>query len=390
MRYRTKNSVCFFMLITLMIFFIGCKDQDELYRQYVTTGGIVYPSKAENATTKPGIDKVYIYWMNTTNTVTKAGIWWNNYNDSLMVNIPAGTDTVSVSVDVPEGIYSFFIKTFDKDNNVSIPVEVIGRSIGDKYLSGFHNRSVTGYRTKGLNSLIIEWDLPDYSRGVLYSEIVYMSMDNTEKTFRVLADENTTEISDYKAGTTFKYSTIYQPDPEEELTVSTVYKSIANAYLLLDKSIGKVIDKSSTHPDPTCHEKGIYDGDREKSRWRSANGKYPHFVTVDLGAETIIERLVIWPSFYDGYPDRRMPSLLRWETSLDNTTWTSIGEYEYIYDPTETNWNAREYFVPPTNARYIKLTGLDDPSGTGVMIFGELDVYSAIGDLPDPLTPTNP
>lgn len=390
MIYEIKNRGRVFLLLALMLVSFGCKDQDEMYKQYVTTGGITYPCKAENATAKPGIGKVYISWPNTTATVTKAGIWWNNYGDSIMVDIAAGTDTVSVSIDIKEGIYSFFIKTFDKNGNVSIPVEVIGRSIGDKYLSGFHNRSISGYKTKGLNSLIIGWDDADASKGALHNEIIYTATDNTEKLIRIPVSEKSTEINDHKAGTAFKYNTVYQPDPEEELIVATSYKSITNAYLLLDKSIGKVIDKSSTHPDATCDEKGIYDGDYLKSRWRSANGTYPHFVTVDLGAETSIVRLVIWPSCYDNKPDKRMPSEILWEISLDNVNWTTLDKYGYLYDPTETIWDPREYIISPVNARYIRLTGLDDPSGTGVMIFGELDVYSAIGEISDPLTPPIP
>lgn len=390
MRYRTKGCEYIFILIALMILFFECKDQDDLYGQYVTPGGIVYPNKADKATAKSGIGKVYIQWPNTTSTVTRAGIWWNNYNDSVIINILPGTDTVFVSLDVDEGIYSFFIKTFDKNNNVSVPVEVIGRSIGDKYMSEFHNRSITGYQTKGLNSLIIEWDDADVSKGALYSEVVYTAMDNIEKIHQVPTDEKVTEINDCKPGMSFKYNTTFQPDPEDDLIVSTEYKNISNAYLLLNKSIGNVIDKSSTYPDPSCHEKGAYDDDREKSRWHSAASGYPHFITIDLGAEANIERLVIWPSFYDNKPDRRMPSLIRWETSVDKVTWTSLGKYDYTYDETETNWNPREYIVEPVRARYIKLWGLDDPSGKNIMCLGEIDVYSTIGGATDALTPQVP
>ncbi len=390
MIYGIKNREHIFILLILMLISFGCKDQDEMYRQYVSTGGTVYPAKVEKVMVKPGIGKVYISWPNTTATVTKAGIWWNNYSDSMMVDIAAGTDTVSVSIDVKEGIYSFFIKTFDKNGNVSIPVEVIGRSIGDKYLSGFHNRSISGYQTKGINSLIIKWDDADASKGALYNEIIYMATDNTEKTLQVPAGEKSTEINDHEAGTAFKYNTVYQPDPKVELMIATPYKSITNAYLLLDKSIGNVIDKSSTWPSTSCHESGAYDGNYEKSRWHSHNTGYPHFITIDMGAEVSVSRLTIWPSFYDGKPDRRMPSRIEWEVSVDNVTWSSLGEYAYLYDPTETNRNPREYIVSPVTARYIRLKGLDDPSGTSIMCLGEIDFYSTVGETSDPLTPPVP
>lgn len=378
MIYTSKNKACLFISFILLLISSGCKEQDEMYRQYVPEGGIIYPCKAENALTKPGIGKVYISWPNTTSTVTKAGIWWNNYEDSVMVDITAQMDTVSVSIDIDEGIYSFFIKTFDKSGNVSIPVEVIGRSIGDKYMSGFHHRTIKNYKTKGKNSLIIEWDKADDAKGAIYNEIVYTSTDDTEKMCRVPVTEMTTEITDHKTGTVFKYNTAYQPDRSNEFVVATAFREISNAYLLLVKSIGSVIDKSNTWPDPSCLEAGAYDGNYN-NRWHSQNSGYPHFITIDLGAIVSIERLVIWPSYFDGKPDRRMPSRIEWEVSTDNVTWTNLGEYTYEYDASETNWDPREYTIPQTNARYLKLRGLDDPSGSGIMCLGEIDVYSAIG-----------
>lgn len=383
----TKKAV---LLLIIVLSLSGCRDQDEMFRQYVPKGGVVYPTKAENAIAKSGIGRVYISWPNTTPSVTKAGIWWNNYGDSVMVAITTNTDTVTQSIDLPEGIYSFIIKTFDKKGNVSVPVEIIGRSIGEKYMSRFYNRTVFKYTTKGKNSLIIEWDDADISNGALYNEVVYTDSDNIEKTVRISASERITAIENYKQGTAFKYNTIYKPDPKEELEISTSYKEVTDIYLMLDKSIGKVIAYSSQwNADAGQRASNAYDGITNRNRWHSFNGGYPHFVTIDLGGETNISRLTIWPSTYDGKPDNRMPSLIRWEISTDNSTWTKIGEYDYTFDATETNWDPREYYIAPVNARYVRLWGLNDPSGSSIMCLAEIDVYSSIGNPIENLTPPN-
>ena len=391
MRYSIKIKMKMGVAILfVMLGFYGCMEQDEMYRQYVPDGGIIYPCKAENAFTKPGIGRVYISWLNTTSTVTRAGIWWNDNADSTFVeNITAAMDTVTVSVEVPEGIYSFFIKTYDKHGNVSVPVEVIGRSIGSNYMSGFYHRTINGYRTKGANNLIISWDDADDSKGALTNEIIYTASDNTEKTLLISVSEKVTEIDDYKAGTEFKYNTSYQPDPEEDLIISTDYRTITGVYVFLEKSIGSVIAVSTTWNDPTCQPAGAYDGNYT-TRWHSNNSGYPHFITVDLGMETSIRRLAIWPSIYPGYPDPRMPSLIEWEVSMDNVAWTNLGEYNYLYDPTQTNRNPREYFFSSVSARYILLRGLDDPDGRSIMTLGEIDVYTSIGNPSDLPTPPNP
>ena len=256
-------------------------------------------------------------------------------------------------------------------------------------MSGFYRRTISCYRTKGANSLIILWDDADDSKGALTNEIIYTAEDNTEKTLLIPVSEKETEIDDYKTGTEFKYNTSYQPDPDEEMVVSTDYRTITDVYVFLEKTIGSVIAVSSTYNDPTCQPPGAYDGNYT-TRWHSNTTGYPHFITINLGMETSIRRLAIWPSMYPGFPDRRMPSLIEWEVSTDNATWTNLGEYNYLYDDSQTNRNPREYFFSPVNARYIRLRGLDDPSGSRIMTLGEIDVYTSIGNPSDLPTPPNP
>ncbi|MDR3267607.1 MAG: hypothetical protein LBT83_00885 [Tannerella sp.] len=521
MKYNSINLGC--LLILAMTFF-ACKEQDEMYRQYVTEGGKVYPCKAENAIANPGMGRVDISWPNTTRTVTAACIYWNNSQDSVWINISAQTDTVRQSIELPEGIYSFIIKTFDKNGNVSVPVEVIGRSIGDKYLSGFLNRLTANYKTKGGAQLSIDWEKADASNGALYCDVVYTATDNSEKTLRVLAFEMITEITDHKPGTALKYNTTYQPDPQDPLIVTTPYKDVTGIYMLLDNKGGeKVIAYSSQwNADPGQRASNAYDGVTDHNRWHSAGGGYPHYITIDMGAETTVARFGIWPSNQDNHFEDRMPSRIEWhvatgdiapgnkDQSLFNTTgrgarqhsgkscgmkftvdrefasvmvesptwstanaslslsiyewntnyattisstpvatkrfenypdnslltvsgdakipagtylwlahdganttgvwvgdavanteafwdgqaesksyesyvsynsWTKLGEFGFIrYPALSYVYDVQLYDVAPVNARYVKLVGLDDPGGSGIMCLAEIDVYSKLGD----------
>jgi hypothetical protein len=290
------------------------------------------------------------------------------------VEVTAEMDIVRKSIVLPEGIYSFIIRTFDKDGNISVPVEVIGRSIGDKYISGFLNRMAANYKTKGGSHLGIDWE--DADNGTLYCEVVYTATDNTEKTVRALAADKTTEITDHKPETAFKYNTVYQPDPQDPLKITLPYKDVTGVYMLLDnKGLDRVIDQSSNY-NADWSASHAYDGIYDHNRWASAAG-YPHYVTIDMGAETTVARCGLWPSNFDGGFDNRMPSRIEWWVSTDNATWTKLGDFEF---DRMAVMSERQYDVTPVTARYIKLVGLDDPAGGGLMCLGEIDVYAKLGE----------
>ena len=368
-----KNRFCIFRLLPVYIGIValiaayGCKKQDDLCKQYVVEGGLAYPGKASNVKARSGRESVEISWLNIDPMVTSAKIFWNNYEDSVVVNIPAETDMVVQVIELPEGEYSFFIFTYDAKGNVSVPVEVFGRSIGDKYINSLRSRDITGIKTTGGRNLTIEWDKAGESP---YLNLVYTATGNVEKTIQVKASEQVTTISDYLFGNSFRYSTVYKPDPQaDEFTVSKVVSGMS---FMIPKSAGRVINYSSQFPDiPSMVASKVYDGD-VNTFWLS-DFVGPHFIVIDLGAETNIARLCIWPS--DATFSVHMQSRIRFEVSSDNASWVSLGDFDL-----DKTLKPHEYHLSADNVRYIKWSALDDPGGADLATFGELDVYVSLGD----------
>lgn len=225
MKLNNKNFSYLFSLFVLAQVLFACKQQDEMFRQYVQENGIVYPAKANKAIAMTGLMSVNIKWENTTRTVTSARIWWNNYEDSVIVNITPEIDTVRQNIELPEGIYTFIIRTFDKDENISVPVEVVGKSIGERFISDFFNRQILNYGSYGGANLTINWDEADVVKGAVYCELFYKDINNIEKTIRIPVTETITVIEDYKPDTPFKYCTFYKPEPKNPLLIfSTPYE----------------------------------------------------------------------------------------------------------------------------------------------------------------------
>ncbi|MDR1668009.1 MAG: hypothetical protein LBS03_10050 [Bacteroidales bacterium] len=326
MKDIVRNIVNLLIMLVMVQMFFSCRGQDEIYREYVTEGGIVYPGKPV-AVAKNRIGAVEIVWPNNDVTITEARIWWNNYADSVVVPVTADMDTVRKRIEMPvEGVYSFFIRTYDRYGNVSIVVEVIGRSIGDKYMENFFNRMTTGYKTSGGNNLQIEWDVADTEAGAVYCNLFYTAANGTEKTIRVPAAETATVLDDWKPGTSLRYNTVYKPDPENPIEIATSFREQKGVYVLVDnKSPSRVISFSSQSGGPTAGN--AYDGVIDHNRWLSDNTGYPHYIVIDLGEEFNIARFDIWSSNYDGGLDNRMPTRVKWEVSNANPPGGGGNEY---------------------------------------------------------------
>ena len=218
---NTLKQITFILLVLLMGY--ACKDQDKMYREYAEDGEITYPCKAREVVVYAGKERVKICWTNIDPSVTGAKIYWNNYEDSVVVDIAKGTALIERIIDLPEGEYSFIIITYDAQGNASIPVEVYGRSIGDKFISRLLPRGITGMSLIG-GVLSIEWDAAEESE--MYSELVYTGAGNQEKTIRADASAPVTTIPDYVFFNSLRYNTVHGSETLSFDFFSTDFKLI--------------------------------------------------------------------------------------------------------------------------------------------------------------------
>ena len=369
---RNKNYL--FVLAIAAALFAGCKEQDELFRKYTVEDGKTYPGKASDVKVYSGKERVQICWDNTDPTVTHAFIFWNNYQDSLLVNIPEGTEKIEQWVNVPEGQYSFYIKTYDAKGNVSVPAEVFGRSIGSNYISSLTPRGIDFVTSTGGTNLTVQWFEADEE--ALYTDLIYTAVTeagNVEKTIRIDPSEPVTVIDDYLLSRTFRYNTVYKPNKQTLDDFPTDFKVVTSYRIatLLDKSAGSVIGYSSVLDDPSCLAENIYDGIYDGSTYASDVVPAPHWITIDIGSEVTILSLALWSSNQIIKPfDPRAPSSIRWELSTDNVNWTGLGNVGY-----DASQRPCVYEVTNISARYVKLWSLNDgPTAQGLVIFGEIDV----------------
>jgi hypothetical protein len=184
---------------------------DSTYKEFIVPNGVIYPQKADSVKIYAGENRVKITWHKGNDPkVIGAWLYWNNYTDSLHVNIPANSDKIiSVIVDnLEEGSYTFYIKTYDDDGNVSIASEISGRTYGAEYLLSLAPRELTDNQTFP-DRVELSWG--SASSSMLQFVLKYRTSSDTPVELIIPPNESVTVITDYKPLSAFTTETYYLP-----------------------------------------------------------------------------------------------------------------------------------------------------------------------------------
>jgi hypothetical protein len=382
-KIRSGLPAVYVVASAIIISVFSCKDQDVMFKQYVVEGGISYLGAVSGAKAAIGINRLELSFSVADPATTKVGVYWNDYEDSVMIDVESG-EFVEKIIDLPEGQYSLFIKSYDAQGNTSNPFELITRTVGEKYISALAHRAIKKKTTSFASDLYIEWENADAANGARFTDLIYTSTDGTEKRIRIENRTDNTKIDDYQQGSVFKRTTYYSPD---DLWLDSITPGIrTESSLTVDKKIGGVIAYSTQTAGDEASK--FYDDD-QNSVWQT-DGRYPEYVVIDLGKEVPVESFTLVPSikYTSGRADPRAPTKVRFEVSADNNEWTNIGEYDYdngLY------YYERIFEVEPVNARYVRFTGVEctgapvysaviGGSNTVKMVFAELNVNFRLGN----------
>lgn len=364
---------CWYSMIFLLVAlaFTGCKKMDSTYKQYIVPGGIAYTGKATKAMAYSGRNRIKIAWPRSADpNIVKAKIFWDNYTDSLEVNIPTTGDTVSVVIDdLPEKSYSFMIKTYDEKGIPSIPVELLSGSYGEKYQSQLLQRPVNALNIDVEGKIKIQWGSADISNGAVQSELKYTDNlgNSISRTFSVNDPESV--LTDLMPGTRFQYRTVFKPD---SLSIDAFFTDyVESGILTFDKASWQIIEYSTEHDAGSNAVKNFIDG-TDGTRWHSRAGgsQYPHFATIDMGAERTITQFGIWRTTFENGGDARAADKIQLLVSMDNITWVDLGIFDF-----NRFLNGEQTFLIPSQprARYFKFVAVQGPENNLVM--GEISAY---------------
>lgn len=347
----------------------SCSDMSELSDRFLDEGSIIYAAKVDSVSAHPGDGRIEMEIFVKTQRIDYVRIYWNDRADHKDVVINNQPGTYNVSIEMDESSYVFNLISVDKYGNESLPVEVSSEVFGDNFRQTISNRLVAKASYDVVSkSLILKWG--GITNFGVANEIKYTNTSGKEVTKRIDFEEVITQLTDWASG--LKYRTLSLPDP---LAVDTFYTSYDQlSRISLDKSTWTMLSFSSEVNGSSENRAQNAINDIYTDRWHSAGNGYPGWMIIDFGGEVNVKAFGVTPSVYDigsKDVDVRFPTTVRFEVSLDNVNWISLGDFTSI----NTRPGEQIFNVDATKARYYRFTGVKSDAGVGYMVIGELDAY---------------
>ncbi|MDR2037652.1 MAG: hypothetical protein LBQ60_06990 [Bacteroidales bacterium] len=333
-----KNTV-YIIFIGIILGFSSCDNQTDIYEDYVVPSGLTYPGPALNPVAYAGDKRIQISWNRGTDPrIQKARIFWNNYTDSVELTVLAGADVVSHIIDpIAENTYSFNIRTYDDEGNVSIPVEVMGTVYGDTYRSLLPNRLLKSAYYDG-QDVTLNWSTADATEvGISLS---WTDTNGATQTMEVDPSETESLVPYFNLNKPLSYSTVHKPDtmaidvfqaPMTEMMIDPVIPIPKNTWVpyLLPGDMG--INTSY----PLAR---FWDGNTTNFMHSDGVTGVPCSFTWDMGRKAILSRMKLWPRpDNDDRWNKGMPRFFEIYGSMDpnpdgsmDATWTLLGSFECV------------------------------------------------------------
>ncbi len=144
-------------LYMLLALFIGaglnsCKNQDDVYQEFVKKGGYVYPQKTNGLAIFSGYKRIKLVWDAPKDpSVRTAKVYWNNktaVKDIDYAQFSGGR--IELYVDgLEERSYTFQLVNFDSNGNQSMTTEITAAPYAENWLMMHADRTVSSAQING-------------------------------------------------------------------------------------------------------------------------------------------------------------------------------------------------------------------------------------------------
>jgi hypothetical protein len=381
MNKKMKKIVYLLTILTAAgLSLFSCEDPGSVYEKYIIPNGIIYPQRADSLKIYPGLNSVRLTWHKAKDPkVVRARVYWNNYTDSLNVNIPADRDTIVADISgLDENTYTFHVITFDADGNASIPVEITGTPYGALYTARAIDRSITSVLRDDNYTGIITWGVK--TSDLIYSEVRYTTSSGQE-TVKVLSGETVLNCPDIKPGELFEYRSVFLP-PNGISIVEKEWTTYETPFFYqYPRSEWTAESRNGNHNWGAAGGQPhlVLDGDLSTGWHSNASSPLPQCLVVDMKESIPAHHLVLW-----GLPGNLASGWIYFRTIevylsdapvIPDVYQSYWGEPAAVYEwPGDIDGFTIE-LNPDSRGRYLILYFPNSRSNTYIS-FAELEVYS--------------
>jgi len=373
-----KQSYSIFLLF-LAAFATSCESFMDIHEDYVKKGETIYAPKADSIQFIAGKGRVqFAFWLENAPNVKSVDLYWNSMSDSLITPVSASTglDSFYVEVnDLPEGAYTFEVKTRDNFGHSSLYLTGFGNSYGDFYQSSLLNRRVKSIELAESGG-VINWF--GSIEGMTWTEVKYTKTDGTTGIVRLKPEDNQIVCPGVKPGTSFQFSSSFIPEELSIDTFSVDWEQYEGSFPMIykyDRSSWSVLAVS----DETASDGGgmntLLDnnlGSYWHSQWDGGNAPLPHWAIIDMGSPKKIAKIDTYRRPGNG-DAKTIQYFVGPDPDADATSWTKIGESEFVAgkDNIETSISNSSSTL---TGRYLKLL-LPDSNRDPFTSIAEIYIY---------------
>lgn len=352
---------------------------DGEYKDFVVANGYTYPQKADSLKIYPGYNRLRLKWQKPKSpTVKYAMVYWNNYEDSLKVEWDQNKDSIYVNIaELEETSYTFYIKNFDMDGNISLPVDITGTPYGEGYLTSITDRSYTG-ADRDANFLgTIKWGA--MTTDLAYTEVRYVANDGTKKVKKLKFDEELITLPNIKAGELFEYRSFFVP-PNGIDTIAGEWKISDDSFIYkLPRAQWSTTARNGNH---SWGDGGggqpelLLDGNLATGWHSSVGAPLPQVIATDMKVRNEVEGIIIYPPAQTNWRYMNNVEVYVSDTPLPaeepNSSWGEpVAKASYTGGD---SFNIK--FSSPVSGQYMAVVFINSTSGNTYISFMELEAYS--------------
>ncbi|MGS2762871.1 DUF4998 domain-containing protein [Sinomicrobium sp. M5D2P9] len=362
---KFHNIIIKMVLPGLIILLIArCTPIDHHYSEYLENAEKVYPGRVDSIQFMPGHNRAAIRSLISTDArVVKIKVSWgtdSSFETDITPEDIAGYKQVTIP-EIPEGIYTFDIRTLDNEENQSVRAEIFGRVYGEQYSATLNNRIIDNIRKDG-EDLVINWFPESVDTTLVGTVVTYRTSEgNSEDVFTEML--NQTILPQFESGSAFSFQTLFKP---ESMAIDTFYAEVRTIdpvdYIAPERTLYSREDWSiagvsaeETRGDRLAVK--VLDGDVGTfwiANWSGDSGPIPtypdHWLTVDMGEVRDIDGFF----FAQKNGDRKIREM-EIHISNDNESWENLGLFgladinrEYQYLDLEARKTFRYFKIVPT------------------------------------------
>jgi hypothetical protein len=315
--YKHTGLLFVFSLLCCGMVMVSCSEWDE-FKKYTNDGEIVYTGKFDSVVVFPGKERVRFWGTIAPDPkVKRAKVFWDNRADSVEFDVDGTGSTAAFDriFDVAEGTKSFTVYTYDNEGHSSIGVTFTGNSYGSRYRNTLSNRKIKSVVYDDVNTVIL-WDLVDRMLGPVQMEVRYETP-RGDTLVITPATETQTVLKDLDyANKTFSWRTVFKPLPVVPGVVCIDTFQTRSAESTIPTFVEKELDRSMfaavslAGDTPNNGGSGgiasMWDGGAQNNYGQvlftdiGTGGSSPQMVTVDLGLNVDLTKLIIYP-FKESY-----------------------------------------------------------------------------------------